>query len=71
LSVVAVSIGYKLGVNKVLIYLVAAHFGMNVYAFSFGSDEFRAWVLLAALTTVFLLVIPLAFGLLGKFVSVL
>ena len=71
LSVVAVSLGYKLGIKMLLIYLVAAHVGMNVYAFSFGSDEYRAWVLLAAMTAIFLLVVPLLFGLLGKFIDVI
>jgi len=71
LSVGALFLGYKLGVKMLLIYLVAAHVGINVYAFSFGSDEFRAWVLLAAMTTIFLLVIPLIFGLLGKSIAVI
>jgi hypothetical protein len=71
LSVVAVAVGYKSGIKMLLIYLAVAYVGINVYAFTFGSDESRAWVLLAAVTTIFLLVIPLIFGLLGRSINLL
>ena len=68
---VAVAVGYKSGIKMLLIYLAVAYVGMNVYAFTFGGDEYRAWVLLAAVTTIFLLVIPLIFGLLGRSINLI
>ncbi|MCH7743828.1 MAG: hypothetical protein IIB71_14330 [Proteobacteria bacterium] len=66
LSAFAVYAGYRLGVVALLSYLVAAHVGMNIYAYLFGDAEHRAWVLLGLVTTILLLVIPLIFGLIGK-----
>ncbi len=71
LSIFAIYAGYKLGVIALLIYLVAAHAGLNLYAFIFGGAEHRAWALLAVVTTIFLLVFPLIFGLIGKSVYVM
>ena len=71
LSTVAFYIGYKRGVIALFAYFVAAHVGMNLFAFIFGGSEQRAWALLAMVTTILLLVFPLIFGLAGKTVDVI
>lgn len=71
LSIFAIYTGYRSGVVALLIYLVAAHVGLNVYAFVLGNAEHRAWALLGLFTTIPLLFIPLVSGLVGKIIFVI
>ena len=71
LSIFAIYAGYKLGVIALLIYLIGAHVGLNLYAFIFGGDEQRAWALLLVFTAITLLIFPLILGLTGKLIYVL
>lgn len=71
LSIFAIYAGYKLGVIALLIYLIGAHVGLNLYAFIFGGAEQRAWALLLVFTAILLLIFPLILGLTGKLIYVL
>ena len=71
LSIFAIYAGYKLGIGALLIYLIGAHVGLNLYAFIVGGAEQRAWALLLVFTTIFLLIFPLIFGLTGKLIYVI
>ena len=71
LSIFAIYAGYKLGVIALLIYLIGAHVGLNLYAFIFGDAEQRAWALLLVFTAILLLIFPLILGLTGKLIYVL
>ena len=68
LSVGAIYFGYKNGVKTVLIYLIGAHLGMNIYAYIFGSSETRVWFQLGLVTTLALLIYPLISGVIGKLI---
>ena len=70
LSICAACIGYWGGVRSVLLYLVCAYLGMNIYAFVAGGSEHRAWILLGMITTLTLLVYPLALGIGGRIVRI-
>ncbi len=71
LSIFAIYAGYKLGVVALLIYLIGAHVGLNLYAFIFGGAEQRAWALLLVFTAILLLIFPLILGLTGKLIHML
>ncbi len=55
----------RFGLLRTLPLLLGAWLGMNVYAYAFGSDETRAWMLLGLFSSLTLLMIPLAMTMLG------
>ncbi len=55
----------RFGLLRTLPLLFGAWVGMNVYAYAFGSDETRAWILLGLFSSLTLLMIPLAATILG------
>jgi hypothetical protein len=65
LSAVAFRVGYKKKLRELMIYLVAAYVGMNLYSYIFGGSEQRAWAYLGVITTIALMVFPLVFGVIG------
>ena len=46
LAASALIVGLRAGLLHALLCLVGAWVGMNVYAYTFGSSETRAWILL-------------------------
>lgn len=58
LAVPAVALALRLRAAAALLYLLGAYAGMNLYAYGVGGAEARAWALLGALTSLFLLVVP-------------
>ena len=71
LSVVSFYLGYSIGMKCVFMFITGVYVSSNVYAYLFGSSEQRAWALLGLITMfLFLCIIPLAFGMLGKLVSI-
>ncbi len=65
LSISALVIAYRSGICRLFFFLLGAYVGMNTYAYTFGTSEHRAWFLLALFATLFLLVYPLVFGIVG------
>lgn len=59
----------RFGLLRTLPLLLGAWVGMNVYAYLFGSDETRAWMLLGLFSSLTLLMIPLAMTMLGAAVG--
>lgn len=55
----------RFGFLRTLALLFGAWLGMNVYAYAFGSDETRAWILLGLFSSLALLMLPLAASLFG------
>jgi hypothetical protein len=41
-----------------VLFLLGTYFGMNSYAYIFGGTEAKAWALLGAITSLFLVVAP-------------
>ena len=70
LSVASFYFGYSSGLKYVYIFILGVYVSSNVYPYLFGSSEQRAWALLLLITSITLCVIPLAFGILGKLVSI-
>ncbi len=70
LSVASFYFGYSNGLKYVFIFIIGVYVSSNVYPYLFGSSEQRAWALLGLITTITLCIIPLAFGILGKLVSI-
>lgn len=64
-----VYIGFNGGFRNLLVAVFGAYVGQNAYAFTFGSDETRAWFLLLMFTSLFLCVIPLLAGIVSMFIS--
>ena len=71
LSVIAFWIGYRKKINVLFGFLLGAWVGMNVYAYTFGSSEQKAWILLGIFSTLFLMFYPLLFGVIGKIVNII
>jgi hypothetical protein len=69
LSFGAFLFGFKYGLKHVFIYIIGIYISSNVYPYTFGPSESRAWALLALVTTLALCVFPLLFGILGKLVN--
>ena len=70
LSIASFYFGYSSGLKYVFIFIIGVYVSSNVYPYLFGSSEQRAWALLLLITTIALCIIPLAFGILGKLVSI-
>ena len=71
LSSIALWVGYKRRIVTLLTYLLAAYMGMNVYAYTFGGSEQKAWILLGLFSSLFLLFFPLLSGVIGKIINVI
>ncbi|MES9907005.1 MAG: hypothetical protein ABW150_00675 [Candidatus Thiodiazotropha sp.] len=69
LSTIALWVGYNKKLIDLVVYLVAAYFGMNAYSYIFGGSEQKAWVMLGMITTISLIVFPSIFGIIGKLVG--
>ena len=66
LSGVAAFISFKHGFLKALVMLVGAYLASNLYAYAYGSSETRAWALLGAFSSLFVIFCyPGLAGLLG------
>lgn len=70
LSVAAFYFGYSYGLKHVFIFILGIYVSCNVYSYIFGSSEQRVWAYIGLITLIALCVIPLAFGILGKLVSI-
>ncbi|MEQ1514190.1 MAG: hypothetical protein ABL934_16130 [Lysobacteraceae bacterium] len=68
LAIPALIIGLRVGMLRALLCLVGAWIGMNAYAYTFGSSETRAWILLLLLSSLALLVFPAIAGIVGGIV---
>jgi hypothetical protein len=68
LAVPALVIGLRAGVLRALLGLVGAWIGMNAYAYTFGSSETRAWILLLLFSSLTLLVFPAIAAIVGGIV---
>ena len=62
LSGAAAVLGFRYGPQALLYCLMGAYLGMNAYAYAFGGSEHRAWALLGAVSSMFLVLVP---GLIG------
>jgi hypothetical protein len=71
LSVSAIYLGYKKGVNYLLLFLLYAYVGLNGYSYVFGGSEQKAWFQLGLFTTLLCFIAPLVLGFIAKGVSVL
>ena len=58
LSVPAVILAWRYRPSAPLLFLFGAYLGMNLYAYGFGDSEHRVWAALGAITSLFLLVLP-------------
>ena len=61
----ALLIGFRLGFRALCIFISCAYFGMNTYAYLFGSSDSRAMALLGLIVTLVLIIFPTLAGLLG------
>lgn len=68
LALSALIVGLRAGFLRALLCLVGAWVGMNVYAYTFGSSEMRAWILLLLFSSLTLLMFPLAAAIVGGLV---
>jgi hypothetical protein len=68
LIIPAFVIGLRVGMLRALLCLVGAWIGMNAYAYTFGSSEARAWIVLLLFTSLALLVFPAVAGIVGGIV---
>lgn len=68
LALSALIVGLRAGFLHALLCLVGAWVGMNVYAYTFGSSEMRAWILLLLFSSLTLLMFPLAAAIVGGLV---
>jgi hypothetical protein len=68
LAIPALIIGLRVGMLRALLCLVGAWIGMNAYAYTFGSSETRAWILLLLFSSMALLVFPAVAGIGGGIV---
>lgn len=68
LAIPTLVIGLRAGMLRALLGLVGAWIGMNTYAYTFGSSETRAWILLLLFSLLTLLVFPAIAGILGGIV---
>lgn len=65
----AVVAGSKYGSRAMLAVVLGEYLGLNLYAYVFGGAESRAWVVLGAITTLSLIVMPLLAGLAGVLIG--
>jgi hypothetical protein len=65
LSATTLFIGFRLGFRALCIFISCAYFGMNTYAYLFGSSDNRALALLGLIVSLTLVVFPALSGLLG------
>ena len=56
---------YKYSAKPMLAMVLGGYFGLILYPYIFGSSETRGWILLGAITTLALVVMPLLAGLVG------
>lgn len=62
LSVAAGFTGFRAGGGALAVLLLGNYLGLNLYPNVMGGAETRAWALLGAVTTIFLIVIPALIG---------
>lgn len=58
-------VAYKYSAKPMLAMVLGGYFGLILYPYIFGSSETRGWILLGAITTLALVVMPLLAGLVG------
>lgn len=68
LAIPTLIIGLRVGVLRALLCLAGAWIGMNAYAYTFGSSETRAWIVLLLFSSLTLLVFPALAGIVGGIV---
>lgn len=61
----ALLVALTTGGRSLTLLILGGYLGLNLYPYVFGGPETRAWALLAALTTMFLTVIPSLAGVAG------
>lgn len=57
--------GYRRGIAGSFLLVLGGYIGLNGYAYAFGGSESRAWVMLGAVSTLLLVIVPAVVGLLG------
>lgn len=62
LSVAAALAGFRAGGGALACVLLGSYLGLNLYPCVMGGAETRAWALLGAVTTIFLIMIPALIG---------
>jgi hypothetical protein len=65
LCVGAILFGYVGGFKTLFLYLVGAHFGCLIYAFIFGSDNLRGFILVLFFTNLIFFYYPIIVGFLA------
>ena len=63
--------GYRSGFKPLVLYLLGAHFGGLSYAFIFGSDNLRGFILVLFFTNLIFFYYPIIVGFLGIFLKYL
>ncbi|WP_265943288.1 hypothetical protein [Dechloromonas sp. A34] len=59
LSVPAGLLALKRGARACLVLVLGSYLGMNLYAFTFGGGEQRAWLSLGMVASLLLIIVPL------------
>ena len=62
LSVAAALTGFRAGGGVLASALLGNYLGLNLYPYVMGGTEARAWALLGAVTTIFLIILPALVG---------
>ena len=62
LSIAAALTGFRAGGGVLVSALLGNYLGLNLYPYVMGGAETRAWALLGAVTTIFLIIIPALIG---------
>ena len=61
----ALFVALNAGAGRLALLILGGYLGLNLYFYVIGGSESRAWAMLAAITTLALLVQPVLVGLLG------
>ena len=64
----ALAVAARHGARPMLALVSGGYLGLNLYPYAFGGAESRAWVVLGAITTLSLVVIPLIAGSVGALI---
>ena len=62
LAIATALTGFRAGAGALAALLLGHYLGLNLYPYVMGGAETRAWALLAAVTTIFLIIIPALVG---------
>ncbi len=57
--------GFSDGIKSIVVFMVGAYIGLNIYPYLFGGSEQRAWASLGLVVSTLLCVLPLIAGIVG------